>query len=542
MKFVYLIGSCIEVSNDYPVKHTAQRSFFDVQQRLDQTQKTIENIKSLDSQAVIYLIDSSVTEFSQFVELAKNDSTFHYVTINKINPELAQVVRTHRSKSHGECLMFLEFLRHHKKDLVNFDYVVKLSGRYIINQQRYTQEIFTDQQRDHFYFIGPYTWNRTDWQHVSKFYPNDFVDSNDQTHSILTSLYVTGVQLLDQLEICLAAATTLTDTINKMHYIDVEYVLYYIFRQLKLLDKLKLLTWQVEGHCGVTGEYRKFSKGPIYKTIKSSQLPEYPVVKFGYMPAYMGNSKYNFTKTFPKKVSVSFDNINTDMTADYRVVVQCEPPHLYRVFPKMILDNIDKFDLVLTYNESLFKLSNHEHFLPIGCFVDELELEKTNQISYIMSSKIMTNEHRMRFMILREVENSNKIGDFDFIMHRNPPEIDSKNSYFVNAKFHITCENAIMPNMFSEKIIDCFRTRTIPLYYGCSNIENYFDQRGIIRFNTIEEFRQICKEITPEWYDQRLPYIEENYQRARPYWEKSVYQRVEDIIERRLKQKFPECY
>jgi hypothetical protein len=94
--------------------------------------------------------------------------------------------------------------------------------------------------------------------------------------------------------------------------------------------------------------------------------------------------------------------------------------------------------------------------------------------------------------------------------------------------------------MFSEKLIDCFRSRTVPIYYGCLNIEKYFDERGIIRFNTIEEFDKICQEITPEWYDERLSYIEENYQRAREYWEKSVFERVEEIIEKELRQKFPE--
>ena len=538
MKFVYLIGSCIEVSNDHPVKHTAQRSFFDTQQRLEQTQKTIDNIRQLDPNGVIYLIENSVTEFPEFVELAKSHDGFHYIQLNQLNPQLANIVRTHRSKSHGECLLFLEFFRHYKKDLVDFDYVVKLSGRYMITPQRFTLDIFDDPGRDHFYFIGPYQWDRESWAHVEKFYPNDLVDQNDQTHSIMTSLYVVGTKLLDQLEICLAAVAALTDSHNKMHYIDVEYALFYVFRQMKLLDRLKSLTWQVEGHCGVSGEFRRFGQRPYVK----AETQQYPVAKFGYMPAYMGDSRYGFTKMFPKRVAVSFDNINTDINADYRVVVQCEPPHIYSAFPKMILDNIEKFDLVLTYNESLFKLPNHEHFLPIGCFVDDLPLEKTNQITYIMSSKIMTHEHRMRFMILREVEYHNKIGDFDFVMHRNPPEIPSKNPFFVNAKFHITCENAVMPNMFSEKIIDCFRTRTVPLYYGCTNIEKYFDERGIIRFNTIEEFRKIISEITPDWYDQRLPYIEENYQRARQYWEKSVYQRVEDVVERHLKIRYPECY
>jgi hypothetical protein len=41
-------------------------------------------------------------------------------------------------------------------------------------------------------------------------------------------------------------------------------------------------------------------------------------------------------------------------------------------------------------------------------------------------------------------------------------------------------ENATYSNMFTEKITDCFMTGTIPIYYGISNIGDYFNTDGII--------------------------------------------------------------
>jgi|688.fasta_scaffold73230_3 hypothetical protein len=533
MKLVYLIGSCIQFSNDYVVKWSSQRSYFNEEQRLAQTIESVHNIKSNDPDSVIYLIDASEKEFPELVELQSQVIGLRYVQLHKLNPTLSTTVRTHRSKSHGECLIFLEFLRHHKEELREFDYIVKLSGRYQINKETFTKECL-DPDNDKFYFIGPWYWQWEEWKHIADYTPKDMVYEGNNKISVLTMLYVTGQNLLDQLEIILAAAASFTDWTQKMHYIDIEFVFYYLIKKLNLSDRIKLLPWQVDGFCGATGVFR------YIKLDKFQSESKYPVQMFGYMPAYMGNPKYKLTKKFPKRVAVSFDNLNTDMSADYRVLVQCEPPHIWDAFPQMIRENHQNYDLVLTYNESLFDLPNHKVFIPVGCFIDNLPLNKTNQISYIMSSKIMTNEHRMRFMILRRLEESKSIGDFEFIMHRNPPEIDSKNRFFINAKFHITCENAVMNNMFSEKLIDCFRSRTVPIYYGCLNIEKYFDERGIIRFNTIEEFDKICQEITPEWYDERLSYIEENYQRAREYWEKSVFERVEEIIEKELRQKFPE--
>jgi hypothetical protein len=542
MKFAYLIGSSIDISNENLLRYNMVRSFFTTEQRLAQTLATIKNIRSLDPNAAIFLIESSEKIFDELDSLTDSDADFHYIRLQDLNSELAHRVRTHGSKSHCECLMFLEFFRHHKDQLREFDYVVKLSGRYSINEKTFCQgdNIFGLEGKDNLYFIGPFFWEKSKWAHVANLYPTEVGDDQGRLPYVLTCLYCVGINQIDKFEICLAAAAALTETVNKMYYMDIEYVMYYILNRMNLLEKLRLLPWQVEGHNGQTGNYTVFKNQEISNTesVIESDKPKYAIKKFGYLPAYMGRESAEFARQFPQQVAVSFDNISTDETADFRVVVQCEPPQIYSAFPAMVRNNANKFDLILTYNKDLMDLPNHEMFVPIGCFVDELELNKTNQISYIMSSKILTNEHRMRFMILREVEDRKKIGEFDFIMHRNPPEIQSKNSFFINAKFHITCENSLTENMFSEKIIDCFRTRTIPIYYGCVNIDKFFNPQGMIRFFSIEEFRKICHEITPEWYQERLPYIEENYQLARHYWEKTVYQRVEDVVERHLNLKF----
>ncbi len=260
----------------------------------------------------------------------------------------------------------------------------------------------------------------------------------------------------------------------------------------------------------------------------------YDVTSIGYMPAYGGDPTYRFTRQFPRKVSVSFDDISIDPTADFKVLVQCEPPKLYIAFKNMVFDNYQNFDLILTYDDRLLALPNAKEFCPVGSWVGDLQLEKRDQITYLMSSKIWTGEHRMRFMIMRRFGHLNSIGPFEFYMHRTPPRVESKESFFTNAKFHIACENQVMTNMYTEKILDCFRTRTVPIYYGCKNIGKYFNVNGVLQFDTIEKFEHIVNNLTPTDYDRMQPYVEENYQRARPYWEKSVYQRIEDEIQKYL--------
>ena len=107
-------------------------------------------------------------------------------------------------------------------------------------------------------------------------------------------------------------------------------------------------------------------------------------------------------------------------------------------------------------------------------------------------------------------------------MHRSPPRIPSKDPFFKHAKFQIVCENQIMPNMFTEKLIDCFRTKTVPIYYGCQNLGEFFDKRGVIEFDQIDKLDDILSTLTPQHYDAMLPYLEENYHRAKSYWERNV--------------------
>ena len=79
-------------------------------------------------------------------------------------------------------------------------------------------------------------------------------------------------------------------------------------------------------------------------------------------------------------------------------------------------------------------------------------------------------------------------------------------------------ENTETPFYYSEKILDCFLSGTIPIYYGCPNIEKFFNTDGIIIFNTKEELINIINNITPQFYLDNLKAIQENYNIAKDIW------------------------
>tara|TARA_B100002019_G_C20851951_1_gene395062 strand:- start:59 stop:562 length:504 start_codon:yes stop_codon:yes gene_type:complete len=85
-----------------------------------------------------------------------------------------------------------------------------------------------------------------------------------------------------------------------------------------------------------------------------------------------------------------------------------------------------------------------------------------------------------------------------------------KTECFIDSMFHISIENNKSNNYFTEKLIDCIITKTIPIYFGCPNISNYFNIKGLIIINDISDIDKI-NNLTDRYYYDNLKYIEENY-------------------------------
>ena len=98
---------------------------------------------------------------------------------------------------------------------------------------------------------------------------------------------------------------------------------------------------------------------------------------------------------------------------------------------------------------------------------------------------------------------------------------DSKIPMF-DSMFHVAIENTSIKNYFSEKLTDCFRSRTVPIYYGCRNVEEYFNPNGILRVGDVSEMVKTCNRLNPDVYQKMLPYIEDNYKRAEAWLDPQV--------------------
>jgi hypothetical protein len=117
-------------------------------------------------------------------------------------------------------------------------------------------------------------------------------------------------------------------------------------------------------------------------------------------------------------------------------------------------------------------------------------------------------------------------------MSKGKKRLDRKEPMFEKALYSIVVENVKHENWFTEKLLDCLVTKTIPIYWGSPNIGDFFNLDGFIIFRDEKDLLQQIGTLSVEYYYQKLKSLEDNYQRAlkyRTFWPR-VYENIEKYI------------
>lgn len=185
-----------------------------------------------------------------------------------------------------------------------------------------------------------------------------------------------------------------------------------------------------------------------------------------------------------------------------------------------ITANYHKFHKVLTYDRELISKINNGLFTPYGTFWAEKnnEPEKNKIVSMIASFKSMTTGHRFRHEIYNRFN-----GSIDYYGSITGKRITKKDIGLSNYMFSIAVENCKQDGYFTEKILDCFATKTVPLYWGDSSVSEFFNPAGIITFNSLEELKSIIEGLNYDKYCKMKDAIEDNYMRIDNYHVPEIY-------------------
>jgi GR25 family glycosyltransferase involved in LPS biosynthesis/glycosyltransferase involved in cell wall biosynthesis len=83
-------------------------------------------------------------------------------------------------------------------------------------------------------------------------------------------------------------------------------------------------------------------------------------------------------------------------------------------------------------------------------------------------------------------------------------------------RYYFDAENNSAPNFYTEKIVDCLLAETLCFYWGCPNLDSFFDPRAFIRLE-LEDFEadlvRVRAAIEADEWSKRLPYIRAEKQR-----------------------------
>lgn len=193
-----------------------------------------------------------------------------------------------------------------------------------------------------------------------------------------------------------------------------------------------------------------------------------------------------------------------------RVLLLLEPEEISRA---RIRTNLPHFDLVLGYD---VEWANGHFFAHGGSWVPRKAYggsPKSRRCSLICGDKMVTEGHRLRRSLVG-ICDLFVSAESEMSGERLRGEPEDKVRALSEYQYHLVVESVRRKGYFTEKLIDCFLLKTVPIYWGAPDIGDFFDVRGMI---LLESKEQIEKALQEDDYDTRLSSIQRNFEQARKY-------------------------
>jgi hypothetical protein len=179
---------------------------------------------------------------------------------------------------------------------------------------------------------------------------------------------------------------------------------------------------------------------------------------------------------------------------DYQraIYVQLEPPWLTQKNDFIVQQNL----IYRVMYETMFGVAMWWSYVPFIDFVELDSWSKPKKLSCLMSNKKMEEGHRLRLKFLKEyLKKYDNIDIFGWNLESENlgncfkgtlPRTNTADAYN-NYAYSFVCENGSYPNYATARLFDCVLNWSIPIYWGCSNLENYFPKESFYTINVLED-------------------------------------------------------
>jgi len=187
-----------------------------------------------------------------------------------------------------------------------------------------------------------------------------------------------------------------------------------------------------------------------------------------------------------------------------------EPKSIHPKQYQYALKNSHRLKYIISYDRDFFSnIKNLIHISPpFGAWIngDERQLyKKTKNISFIASTKNMCEEHAFRQEMVK------RFSSLCDVFGRGRKEVTKKVEGLADYRFSFCMENHITNLYYTEKLLDCFLTGTIPILYGSKSIGNVFDSNGIIWLEDILKGNVDINNLNESFYNLKLEHVINNF-------------------------------
>ncbi len=177
------------------------------------------------------------------------------------------------------------------------------------------------------------------------------------------------------------------------------------------------------------------------------------------------------------------------------VSARCAPGNVWAIMQEPYVPNL--YDWLIEGHEPYARVFTHlipsqdPKYVPsqpaqpweVGLTYDELVAaavpEKTRGVSWIASNLTFLPGHKRRTTLRRYLlEQAPDLVDF---FGRGISRVARKWDVLAPYRFSLAIENSVGPHLWTEKVADCFLAWTVPLYDGCTNLEQYFPEDSFLR-------------------------------------------------------------